>query len=138
MDKKHFGLILSVILIDYILKFFIPFKVRNYGAAFDILEEFRWTLIFISFLALFLFLYLFDKDDLSRIGLSLLIGGTLGNLFDRLIFGFVIDYIPFYDLFYFNVADVANFLGLVFLVFIRETKEKELEEKVLKKDINKR
>ncbi len=140
MNRNNFSIILSVILIDYILKFFAPYKVSNYGAAFDILEEQRATLIFISFLALFLFLFLFDKSDLSKVGLSLLVGGTLSNLFDRLVFGYVVDYIPFFDLFYFNVADFANVLGLIFVLFgfFKESETEEDEEKILKKDVKSR
>ena len=71
--------------------------VHNTGAAFSILTGNRFLLIFIALLVLGgLILYIKNQDIIDYIDVftySLLIGGTLGNLFDRIIHGYVIDYL---------------------------------------------
>ncbi|MBS3171224.1 signal peptidase II [Candidatus Woesearchaeota archaeon] len=138
--RNYLSLILAIILADYVLKFISEDKVRNYGAAFDILEGYTFALIFISVLAFVLFLFLFYKYEEYRLGLSFLIGGTLSNLLDRVLFGYVVDYISFSDFFTSNLGDIANVTGVVilFFSFFREPKGKEEEHRVLKRDIKRR
>jgi signal peptidase II len=61
------------------------------------------------------------KEKLTRWSLALLVGGAVGNLYDRLTFGYVIDFFLFHlgpiDFPVFNVADVAIDVG-VFLLFL--------------------
>jgi len=54
------------------------------------------------------------------IALALVLGGALGNLYDRLVYGYVIDFIDWYVGDYhwpaFNIADASIFLGAVLLI----------------------
>jgi len=105
--------------------------IRNPGAAFGILSGshsfFRLPfLVGISILAIGIILYLFHKMDESEIlvpvSLSLVLGGAIGNLIDRIRFGEVIDFISFHYKGFawpcFNVADIAITTG-VFLLTLR-------------------
>jgi len=98
---------------------------KNYGAAFSLFSQFTWTRLFLIIIALavlfFAALFYFKTKKLTylHIGLILLFAGTLGNMFDRLFLGYVIDFIKFS--FYmrfpaFNLADVSNIAGVVLLI----------------------
>lgn len=112
--------------ITIINNFFDITYVRNYGAAFSILDGNRLLLILISFLSLFLIYKFLIKDKkLSKLEIivyGLLIGGLLGNLFDRVILGYVIDYLSFnifgYHFPVFNLADICIVISTILLVFI--------------------
>ena len=69
-----------------------------------------------------------EKNNRIRIGLLLLAVGGISNLFDRLIYGYVIDYfwIFVFPFFYFNVADLMITFGLVFGFFEVIAKKQEL------------
>lgn len=94
----------------------------NTGAAWSLFEGQIGFLLIVTIVALGLFVWLL-KDALTKraawqwIGLSVMIGGTLGNLIDRLRFGGVVDFIDVliftYDFPVFNVADSALTLGLI-------------------------
>lgn len=101
--------------------------VHNTGAAFGILSGAGgWQNIFFISIALlacavilFLIRRLETKDILVVLGLMLILGGAAGNLTDRLIHGYVIDFI---DVYYhnwhwpaFNIADSAITIGAVLL-----------------------
>jgi len=95
----------------------------NYGAAFNLLSGFKWTRIFLIFVAIMVmfftaFFYFRNKDfNYFNIGLILLFAGTLANLFDRIYFGHVIDWLTFpFPFPTFNLADVSNFFGAIILI----------------------
>ena len=103
--------------------------VRNTGAAFSFLSEAggwqRWFFAIMAIIistVLIVWLYRLKKNEtLLAIALSLVLGGALGNLIDRLVYGYVIDFL---DVYYqnwhwpaFNVADMAISLG-VFLMLL--------------------
>ncbi len=103
-----------------IKKFFYLTYVKNIGAAFSILEGKSILLILIGVIALgFLYWYV-KKNNPKNIGYGLLFGGILGNLIDRIIFGYVIDYIGFeigsYEFPIFNLADTAIVIGAIFII----------------------
>ena len=54
------------------------------------------------------------------IGYSLLLGGAIGNLIDRIVYGYVIDFLDFYIFKYdfpiFNVADIGIVVGIILLL----------------------
>lgn len=117
----------GIIIID---DFLTIMHVHNYGAAFSILNGNRIFLIVMTFLFLGVIYFYFIKDKelrkLEKIGLGLLIGGVVGNLFDRLFLGYVIDYLSF-DIFgypfpVFNLADTCIVLA-VLLIMIDTWKE---------------
>ena len=62
-----------------------------------------------------------DKFDI--IGYSLLTGGIIGNLIDRIIYGYVIDYLDFYIFNYnypvFNFADISIVIGVIIVIIFR-------------------
>lgn len=69
------------------------------------------------------------KSIVVRVSLSLIISGALGNLIDRLIYGYVVDFISvhFKNIYYFpifNVADVFVVVGTMLLLFYLLKEEK--------------
>ena len=109
--------------------FFNIAHVRNPGAAFGIFsrspEIFRTVfLITVTTAALILILYYVrmnrERDTLMNLALSLIFGGAIGNLIDRIRFGEVIDFLDFYVGPHhwpaYNVADSAISTGAVLLL----------------------
>jgi len=93
--------------------------VHNTGAAFGILQGKRPFLIFlgIAFLAVFLFLTLRQKYSFTRkVFLSMILGGALCNLYDRIFLGYVIDYIDLGWWPVFNLSDSFITLGCSFFI----------------------
>ena len=113
----------SIIIID---DFFSLTYVLNDGAAFSILASKSYLLIFFSLLCFIFILYELKNNITDRvlsIGYSLVVSGLLGNLIDRLVDGYVIDYLAFkifgYNYPIFNLADTLIVLGIV-IVLIKE------------------
>ncbi len=111
--------------------FFSIVHVRNYGTAFGFMnhgkETFFNNVFFIaaSIVALFLVFYLIVKEkpsnNLSLIGLFLILGGIIGNQGERIYHGYVTDFLDFYVKTHhwpaFNIADSSITVGLT-LYFI--------------------
>ena len=141
MKKKSFLIAIIVFLFDILIKyivdksfyyaelksiipnFFFLTKVYNEGAAWSTFEGTRFLLIFIAIVALiFLIIYQRKFKEIKRniISFGLIYGGLLGNLFDRIRFGYVIDYLKFYIFGYeypvFNLADVSLVIGFALLI----------------------
>ena len=95
-------------------------NVLNTGTAFGLLRSASWFfIIFAAAVSVFLILrYKTFSNDLQPI-LGLILGGALGNLTDRLLYGAVIDFIDFHFLPAFNVADSAITIAVV-LLLVRE------------------
>ena len=97
--------------------------VRNYGAAFNIFEGNRVFLSSISIISsLILIYFIFFKGRLNlfdKYGLSLILAGSLGNGIDRIIKGYVIDFINLnlFDFPIFNIADISINIGCIILIF---------------------
>jgi len=103
--------------------------VHNYGAAFSFLaDQPGWQRYFLSgfslvaSVAIIVWMRRTDAGRLLKLfALSILLAGAIGNLIDRFLLGFVIDFIDLhYQGFYwpvFNVADVLISLGVVLLIF---------------------
>jgi len=110
----------------FINKDFLLFKldfVKNYGAAFNIFSGSRIFLSFISIIFSILLIYfILRKNNLNRVDLlsySFILGGTIGNGFDRILKGYVIDFINLNIINFpvFNIADISINIGFVFLLF---------------------
>lgn len=109
--------------------------VQNRGAAFGILKDHRWVFLVISSLAIVVMLIMLWKSRkdsrLLCIALSMIIGGGIGNMIDRCILGYVIDFLDFtlINFAVFNVADsfVCIGVGLFILEIILELK-KEIKD----------
>jgi signal peptidase II len=101
---------------------------QNTGVAFSMLDDHgdtgRWALSVVAFIAASLVIYFFWRtprsDDRILGALALLLAGILGNVLDRVRFGFVIDFIDvqFGSWHYptFNVADIAICTGAGLLI----------------------
>ena len=107
-------------------KDFVLFKldyVKNYGAAFDIFSGNRIFLSSISIIFSILLTYLIlRKNTLNLYDLysySFILGGTIGNGIDRIIRGFVIDFINLNIINFpvFNIADISINIGFIFLLY---------------------
>lgn len=110
--------------VTVIKDFFCISNVHNYGAAFSVLYGNTIFLIIISLVALFLIYHFMIKDkDLGKFDIviySLLIGGIFGNLFDRVIYGYVVDFLDFnifgYGFPVFNIADICIVISVILLI----------------------
>lgn len=147
MRKYHFLIAILVVVLDRVTKWLIAGKialhdsipvlpgffrlthVQNPGAAFGLFAESssEWKvaiLILFSIVALAVVSALLWKNSHSMtvtgVGLSLILGGALGNLWDRLLNGRVVDFFDFYLGSYhwpaFNIADSAIVVGALLLV----------------------
>lgn len=103
--------------------------VYNQGAAFSFLSDQsgwqRWFLSGVAGAVTLVMVYwlrgLKQQERLIALALGLIIGGALGNLIDRLLFGHVIDFLDFYLGQYhwpaFNIADSAISLGVALMLY---------------------
>lgn len=108
--------------------FFNLTYVENRGAAFGFLAEtnarFRTPFfVFISLVAILVIIILYRREEggaWGRLALIFILGGALGNMVDRLRFGWVIDFLDFHWYHYhwpaFNVADIAICIGVGMLM----------------------
>lgn len=105
--------------------------VENTGAAFGMLKDHRWVFITISTLAILAFIaYLYlghAETTLYGVGMSMIISGGIGNMIDRLAFGYVVDFIDFrlINFAIFNGADsiVCIGAGVMVLALILDMKK---------------
>lgn len=140
------GIMISAVLIDQLSKIWLTstlqigesielipffFKItyaQNTGAAWSVLEGHMTFFYVVTIIALILLGWYFknlkDYQIVQKIGVILMIAGTLGNFIDRLLFQFVRDSLDFRILDYnfpiFNIADILLVSG-VFLLIIDET-----------------
>ncbi|MCY0881383.1 MAG: signal peptidase II [Firmicutes bacterium] len=103
--------------------------ILNTGAAFSLLPGATWLFSLVGAVVVVgMVIYiarLQHPRTLLVIGLGLLAGGTLGNLWDRLILGEVIDYLRLPDWPIFNIADSAIVVGMALIIWEFWRKEKE-------------
>lgn len=112
--------------ITLIPNFFNLTYVHNTGAAFSILSGSRWLFIIITIIALNIIYIFFIKDkELKKMEIiiySLLLGGIIGNLIDRVLYGYVLDFLDFtifgYDFAIFNLADSFIVIAVILLLFM--------------------
>lgn len=126
----------SVPLIDGFVQFT---NVHNTGAAWGLLEGFRWLFIPMTLIVAGLLIFVLVRFHkklcvFSRITLALLFAGAVGNFIDRLLLGYVRDFVditPWFSFPVFNVADSALSVGCVLLVIdALFLKDKSLFERV--------
>lgn len=134
-------------------------RIHNNGAAWGILSGQRWIFLVVTGIAIIglpILLYRYRKlHFLFGFSLSLIIGGAIGNMIDRLTLGYVIDFIDvdiimdlgLFEIHYtsfpiFNVADIFVTVGtaimIVYILFFDKTffaDKKASEEKTSKKDV---
>lgn len=111
----------------------------NPGAAFSFLSEQpgwqRWFLSGIAGSAALAIVFLLNKyrqEKLFCLSLSLILGGALGNLYDRITLGHVVDFLDFYIGNYhwpaFNIADSAIFVGAALMIYDSFRKKENPED----------
>ena len=118
----------SVCVIDKVFSFTY---IHNYGAAWGMLSDHRWVFILVTAIAIVIlpiFLYRYRKlHFMFGFSLSLIIGGAIGNMIDRVFLGYVVDFLEatFIDFPVFNVADICVVCGaimmFVYIAFIDKT-----------------
>lgn len=109
--------------ITIISNFFNITYVRNTGAAWSILSGNTLLLIMVSVIALvFIYYYLIKDKKLTKIDIisyGMLMGGIIGNLIDRVVHGYVIDYLDFkifnYNFPIFNIADTLIVISIIII-----------------------
>lgn len=104
--------------------FFYLTLCHNEGAAWGILNEYKSIIIILTLIALIViyhFIYCFKNNTRNNIAFGLLIGGLSGNLVDRLLTGYVRDFLDFiiinYDYPVFNFADISIVLGVILIIY---------------------
>ena len=97
----------------------------NEGIAFGLLsfekDHFYNILTILILIVVILILFMiFKSEGLKKYSLMMILGGALGNLYDRIFFGAVPDFIDFhvgnFHWFIFNVSDIFITLGVIFLI----------------------
>lgn len=115
--------------VNVIKNVFYLTNVHNEGAAFSIMYGLRYILIAISIAFLVLIIYYMYKKKKYNIEFALIIGGLLGNLIDRIVFGYVVDYIGVIIFKYyfpiFNIADAFIVIGAIILLFRKDGDKNE-------------
>ena len=118
----------------YVTSFFNLVRVHNEGAAFSFLAQAggwqRWFFVGLGVVAVGFMAYMLKQHGGQRmfsLALALIMGGAIGNVVDRLIHGYVVDFLDFHWRFLdpvfhgghfpsFNIADCAISVGAVLLI----------------------
>lgn len=107
-----------------IKNFFNITYVRNTGAAFSIFSGNTFLVMIVSFIIIIGIILYISKNKpsnkIDKISYSLILGGAIGNFIDRIIYGYVRDFIEIdifgWDYPIFNLADVFVVVGVILLV----------------------
>lgn len=156
MNLVAFAIMSVIVIIDQLIKKWVVFSIKpiasvsiikgilnftyveNYGAAYSLFQNKRWFLIILtSVLLIGIMYYIFSKKTTDKtviICSSMIIGGGIGNLIDRVLMGYVVDFIdvtPLFNFPVFNFADCCVVVGVaIFIVYLMF-----FENKVNKKEI---
>lgn len=140
MKKSNSIILISILLIvDLLIKYFVSSYLENItiidnffslnyvlndGAAFSIFASKTYFLIIITIVCFAFLIYeLINNlnDKVKTFGYSLALSGLLGNFIDRLVDGYVIDYLSFkifnYSFPIFNFADILIVVGILIVLF---------------------
>ncbi|NLZ75459.1 MAG: signal peptidase II [Erysipelotrichia bacterium] len=103
--------------------FFYITYAENTGAAFSILKGQRWFFVIMALIVcvvITFYIIKYKPKKLEKISLQLILAGAIGNVIDRLVYGYVIDFLDFYIFGYdfpvFNIADSCITIGAVLLI----------------------
>lgn len=126
---------------NQILPFFNITYVHNYGAAFSFLDDAggwqRWFFTAIAIVVSGVILWWLKQakqtDKMLPIAFAFVLGGALGNVYDRAVYGYVVDFLDFYvnDWHWpaFNIADSGIFIGAALIIldmFINKKEENDV------------
>jgi signal peptidase II len=112
----------------------------NEGIAFGLLSFneshfYNFLTILIGIIIIIIFFMILRNKGLKKYSLLMILGGALGNLYDRIFFKAVPDFIDFhignFHWFIFNVSDIFISLGVLFLIFLEliDNQEDKINEK---------
>lgn len=143
MNKKHiliFTTALSVLIFDQLTKFLIRTNfqlndsipiiknilhltyITNTGSAYGLFKDFNVFFIIFSFIVIFAIFYFMKQikqnEKSLQFAIGLLLGGTIGNLIDRISYGAVTDFIDFRIWPVFNAADSAVTISVILLIIL--------------------
>ena len=111
--------------ISIIPKFFYITYAKNTGVAFSMLKGNRILIILATTLIIgFILKYIYNKKIIfqEQIAISLILGGSIGNLIDRIVYGYVIDFLDIklgnYNYPIFNIADSSIVIGVIIFLII--------------------
>ena len=111
----------------YILPYLNIYLVFNTGVGFGLFaSESNFIYHFLTFVVgiinLVLILLLFKQNSMNKYFISIILGGSLGNFFDRIYYSFVPDFLDFhienFHWFIFNIADVFITIGIICLIIV--------------------
>ncbi|EDS77942.1 signal peptidase II [Clostridium botulinum C str. Eklund] len=120
--------------IEVIKNFFSFNYLENRGAAFGIFQGKTALLVSVTLVVMIGVIYYFIKykptSKFIRLGIALIVSGALGNLYDRIFYKYVVDFILIHykNVYYyptFNIADILVVVGTIMLAIflLREGKE---------------
>tara|TARA_Y100000992_G_scaffold176459_1_gene118977 strand:+ start:252 stop:731 length:480 start_codon:yes stop_codon:yes gene_type:complete len=143
---KNFFIILSIFLLDRVSKLYVIYLhkknlhseiftskflniylIWNEGIAFGLFSFDQHNLyniltVIILIIILIILFFLIKAEGLKKYALLMVFGGAIGNLFDRIIYKAVPDFIDFhvgnFHWFIFNVSDIFITLGVIFLIYL--------------------
>ncbi len=122
----------------YITSFLNLYLIWNKGIAFGLLSfdkniVYNFITFFIAFVTLIILIIALKSSDFKGYLFMIIFSGSIGNLFDRLYFSAVPDFIDFhindFHWFIFNVADIFISLGVICLIFVEIFIKKEANDK---------
>lgn len=128
----------TIIIVERLVKFYVTENLRigeavpvlgsvlsitrseNVGAGFGVLPGQRWIFVAAATIVFLLIIYFYSQiiyDRFLVFASAFILGGTVGNMMDRLFFGRVIDYIGLSFWPTFNLSDVSLTTGVILLLF---------------------
>ena len=122
-----------------VLPFWALYRTHNLGVAFSMLSHLdSWFIVGLRLVIVAFVLWLWRKtgpeQHFAHLGFAMIIAGALGNIIDRLTYGYVVDYILFYtdtwSFAVFNLADSFIFIGAAMIVLdgFRSEKKKDVTQ----------
>ena len=116
-------------------------KAYNTGASFSILQGQQWFFIIFAIVVIITIIYYYKKIPINqRLFIAFILAGSLGNLVDRIHYGYVIDFIDFKIWPVFNIADTAVCIGAAGLIYyiLKDDKVMKKQKKPTRKTIKKK
>ena len=115
--------------------------IYNEGIAFGLLSfeenhiyQILTTIIFIIIIILFFMIFRVKTKKYEKIGLILIVGGALGNFYDRIMYNAVPDFIDLhignFHWFIFNIADIFITIGVLWLIFLEIISKKKVNNEI--------
>ena len=131
--KKYILLSILLVVLDQVTKYYFQGKniavnsffsftyLENTGVAFGMFQGYNFIWIFVYIAALFI---VWKYFRMYKLAWAIITAGIIGNLIDRLVFGFVRDFIAFDFWAVFNLADTYNTIAVILLFYALWKEEK--------------